>query len=90
LGNGYKFISSLQRNTQTNSYFGYLLTGQPFLHFPVEIAKTNNCWPTTIFIVVGQQLFFLSLNAGEIFFKWRRKELVDFKILYCASPFSQI
>jgi hypothetical protein len=65
LGNGYKFISSLQRNTQTNSYFGYLLTGQPFLHFPVEIAKTNNCWPTTIFIVVGQQLFFLSLNAEK-------------------------
>jgi hypothetical protein len=33
------------------------------------MAKTNNCWPTAIFIAVGQQLFFFFLNAGGIFFK---------------------
>jgi len=67
----YLFISSLQRSTQTNSYFGYLFTSQPFLHFPAEMVKTNNCWPTAIFIAVGQQLFFkkkiqekFSLNGG--------------------------
>jgi hypothetical protein len=46
------------------------------------MAKVNDCWPTTIFIAVGQQFIF--------FLKSRRKELVNFKILYCASPFSQI
>jgi hypothetical protein len=46
------------------------------------MTKENNCWPTTIFIAVGQQ-FFLSLKAEG-------KKLVNFKILYCASPFSQI
>jgi hypothetical protein len=73
-------ISSFQRMRQTNSY---LLYKESFLHFSIEIAKTNDCWPTVIFIAVGQQLFFF-------FFKCRRKELVDFKILYYASPFSQI
>jgi hypothetical protein len=66
-----------------NSYFSYLSYEEPFLHFPVEMAKANDYWPTTIFIVIGQQFIFFS-------FKSRRKELVNFKILYCASPFSQI
>ena len=69
--------------SQTDSYFTYLLCEEPFLHFTVEMTKTNDCWPTIIFIAVGKQLFFF-------FFKFKRKELVDFKILYCASPFSQI
>jgi hypothetical protein len=38
--------------------------------------------PTTIFIAVGQQFFF-PLEANG-------KKFVNFKILYCASPFSQI
>jgi len=48
------------------------------------MAKINNCWPTAIFIAVDQQLFFFSLNAGEIFFKCRRKELVILK--FCIVP----
>jgi hypothetical protein len=51
-------ISSLQRMSQTNSYFSYLLCKEPFLHFTIEMTKTNDCWPTVIFITVGQQLFF--------------------------------
>jgi hypothetical protein len=43
---------------QIDSYFSYLLCEEPFLHFTVEMAKTNDCWPTVIFIAVGQQLFF--------------------------------
>jgi len=66
-------IFSLQCMRQTDSYFSYLLCEEPFLYFTVEMAKTNDCWPTVIFIAVGQQLFF--------FFKCRRKELVYFKIL---------
>jgi hypothetical protein len=38
--------------------------------------------PTTIFIAVGQQFFF-PLEANG-------KKFVNFKILYCASPFSQL
>jgi hypothetical protein len=49
--------------SQTNSYFSYLLCKEPFLHFTIEMAKTNDCWPTVIFIAVGQQLFFFSLNV---------------------------
>jgi hypothetical protein len=52
------FISSLQRVRQTYSYFSYLLREEPFLHFTVEMAKTNNCWPTVIFIAIDQQLIF--------------------------------
>jgi len=47
------------------------------------MAKENYRWPTAIFIVVGQQFIFFSLKAEG-------KKLVNFKILYCASPFSQI
>jgi len=57
-------ISSFQRMRQTNSYFSYLLYKESFLYFSIEIAKTNDYWPTVIFIAVGQQLFFFSLNAG--------------------------
>jgi len=57
-------ISSLQRMRQTYSYFSYLLYEEPFLYFPVEMAKTNDCWPIVIFIAVGQQFFFFFLNAG--------------------------
>jgi hypothetical protein len=57
-------ISSLQRMRQTDSYFSYLLCEEPFLYFPVEMAKTNDCWPIIIFIAVGQQFFFFFLNAG--------------------------
>jgi hypothetical protein len=53
------FISSLQRVRQTNSYFSYLLREESFLHFTVEMAKTNNCWPTVIFIVIDQLIFSL-------------------------------
>jgi len=49
---------------QIDSYFSYLLCEEPFLHFTVEMAKTNDCWPTIIFIAGGQQLFFFSLNVG--------------------------
>jgi hypothetical protein len=49
---------------QTDSYFSYLLCEEPFLYFPVEMAKTNDCWPIVIFIAVGQQFFFFFLNAG--------------------------
>jgi hypothetical protein len=58
------FISSFQSMRQTNSYFSYLLYKESFLHFSIEIAKTNDCWPTVIFIAVGQQLFFFYLIAG--------------------------
>jgi hypothetical protein len=43
---------------QTDSYFSYLLREEPFLHFTVEMTKTNNCWPTVIFIAIDQQLIF--------------------------------
>jgi len=52
------FISSLQRMRQTDSYFSYLLREEPFLHFTVEMTKTNNCWPMIIFIAINQQLIF--------------------------------
>jgi len=79
----YFSISSLQCMRQTDSYFSYLLCEEPFLHFTVEMAKINDYWQTVIFIDVGQHFSFF-------FFKYRRKEFVDFKILYYASPFSQI
>jgi len=75
-----------QRSTQTNSYFGYLFVGQPFLHFTVEMVKINNCWPMAIFIAVGQQLSFFSLNVGEIFFKCKRKELIVLKFCIVSHP----
>jgi len=46
------------------------------------MAKENDRWPTAIFMVIGQQFFF--------FLKAEEKKLLNFKILYCASPFSQI
>jgi hypothetical protein len=37
---------------------------EPFLHFPVEMAKANDCWPMAIFIAIGQQFIFFPLKAG--------------------------
>jgi len=51
-------ISLFQRLRQTNSYFSYLSCEDPFLHFLVEMAKANDCWPTANFIAVGQQFIF--------------------------------
>ena len=52
---------SLQWLRQTNSYFSSLSFEEPFLHFPVEMAKENDCWPTAIFIVICQQFIFFFL-----------------------------
>jgi len=35
-------ISSLQHMRQTDGYFNYLLCEEPFLHFTVKMAKTND------------------------------------------------
>jgi len=47
------------------------------------MTKENDCWPTSIFIAVSQQFIFFKKKAEE-------KKLLNFKILYYASPFSQI
>ena len=62
---------SLQWLRQTNSYFSSLSFEELFLHFPVEMAKENDCWPTAIFIAICQQFIFF-------FFKSRRKETYKF------------
>jgi hypothetical protein len=45
------------------------------------MAKENERWPMATFIAVGQQFIYFSLKAEG-------KKLINFKILYCASPFS--
>jgi len=60
---------SLQRSRQMNSKNSYSSFEEPLLHFSIEMAKENGCWPTIIFIAVGQQF---------IFFKSRRKETCKF------------
>jgi hypothetical protein len=57
------FLHSNACSKQIASYFSYLLCEKSFLHFTIEMTKTNDYWSTVIFIVVSQHLFFF-LNAG--------------------------
>jgi len=53
------FTLQLQRSREKESQNGYSICEKLFLQVSVEIAKMKLPLPTTIFIAVGQQFFFL-------------------------------
>jgi len=52
--------------------------------FNCRNGQNNSCWPTAIFIAVGQQLFSFFFNIEEIFYKYMKKKLVVFN--FCIVP----